>query len=54
MIEIGKQKYQFKIFIEIKEKQQSKGWGPIDKKKKLKEDEILRKSILKNYFKWNK
>jgi len=25
MIEIGKQKYQFKKFIEIKEKQQSKG-----------------------------
>jgi hypothetical protein len=46
MIEIEKQKYQFKKFIEIKEKQQSKGWWPIDKKKKkLKEDEILRKSI---------
>jgi len=25
MIEIGKQKYQFKKFIEIKKKQQSKG-----------------------------
>ena len=41
-----KKKYQFKKFIKIK-KQQLKGWGPIDKKKKLKEDEILRKPILK-------
>jgi hypothetical protein len=42
-----KKKYQFKKFIKIKKKQQLKGWGPIDKKKKLKEDEILRKPILK-------
>jgi len=54
MIEIGKQKYQFKKFIEIKEKQQSKGWGPIDRKKKTQGGWDFKKINLKNYFKWNK
>lgn len=54
MIEIEKQKYQFKKFIEIKEKQQSKWWWPIDKKKKTQGGWDFKKINLKNYFKWNK